>query len=170
MFPADCLFVAAMNPCRCGYYPDRNRCNCSETDVKRYLSRISGPILDRFDLSIQVPRVSLENMYDSGDKKGLLKNHLTSKEMKMMISRAMEVQRERQGCTKNGKLSIDEIRKYCTIDVECSDFMKEAYEKLNMSMRGYHKVLKVSRTIADLDGKETIGIDHLSEALAYRLG
>lgn len=168
IFPADCLLVAAMNPCRCGYYPDRNRCNCSEMEVKKYLARISGPILDRIDLSVQVPRVSIDSINGEGNT-NYHNNHMTSKVMKKMIDRAIDNQMERQGNKRNGRLSIEEIRKYCILDDECKEFMKEAYERFDMSMRGYNKVLKISRTIADIEGKENIGIEHLSEALAYRI-
>lgn len=169
MFPADCLLVAAMNPCKCGYYPDRNKCSCSERDIDAYLSRISGPLMDRMDMSIEVSGVDIKELdtleYDkqTGDKR------LSSEDMRKLICSATDVQKDRQGEKLNGRLSVEEIRKYCILDNESNEFMKEAYEKFELSMRGYYKIIKVARTIADLEESEHISINHLSESLAYRL-
>ncbi len=158
IFPADCLLVAAMNPCKCGYYPDRNRCHCSEADVKRYQSRISGPLLDRIDMSIEVPRVKME-----------ASSVLSTAQMREMVHRAVERQKDRNGGKNNSSLSIKELQNYCELDEESEDFIRQAYEKFEMSMRGYHKVLKIARTVADVEQSENININHLSEALTYRL-
>ncbi len=168
IFPADCLLAAAMNPCKCGYYPDRSKCNCSEHDISAYLSRISGPLLDRIDMSVEVSAVDKKEFDVTGVGKYNDKI-LTSKKMRELICRAAAFQRERQGEKLNGSLSVDDIRKYCVLDRESADFMKEAYERFELSMRGYYKIIKTARTIADLEGSEKIMINHLAESLAYRV-
>lgn len=161
-FPADCLIIAAMNPCKCGYYPDRNRCKCSETDVMNYLNRVSGPIIDRIDMSVEVPRVEAKDI-------GNLENNMTSREMKEVVERAVKRQRSRQNGKYNSQLSTDEIRKYCKLGREETDFMKDAYTKFGLSMRGYYKIVKIARTIADIEETDSININHLAESLGYRL-
>lgn len=169
MFPADCLLVAAMNPCKCGYYPDRNKCSCSERDIDAYLSRISGPLMDRMDMSIEVPEVDIKELDTFGYNKLTGDKRLSSKDMRKRICSAADVQKDRQGEKLNGRLSVEEIRKYCILDNDSNEFMKEVYEKFELSMRGYYKIIKVARTIADLEESEHININHLSESLAYRL-
>lgn len=169
LFPADCLLVGAMNPCKCGYYPDRNRCNCSEHDIETYLSRISGPFMDRIDMSVEVSGVDIEELDNLGSSSRSEDNRLTSEDMRRLICSAVTIQKSRQGDKINGRLSMEEIRKYCILDKESNEFMKEAYEKFELSMRGYFKIIKVARTIADLEKSELISINHLAESLAYRL-
>lgn len=172
IFPADCLLVAAMNPCRCGYFPDRNKCNCSEHDIDAYLSRISGPLLDRIDMSIEVPQVKLDDMqlneimHHAG---GAEMKIMSSEDMRIKVDAAMKFQINRQGRKHNGRLTVDEIKKYCMLDYKSSEFMKEAYRKFGLSMRGYYKIIKVARTIADIEESEKISITHLAESLAYRM-
>lgn len=161
-FPANCLIIAAMNPCKCGYYPDRNRCKCSETDVMNYLNRISGPIIDRIDMSVEVPRVEAVDI-------GSEDNNMSSKEMKELIKNAVDRQRRRQNDRYNSQLSTDEIRRYCKLGKEETVFMKDAYKKFGLSMRGYYKVVKIARTIADIEGESIININHLAESLGYRI-
>ena len=168
VFPADCLIVAAMNPCKCGYYPDRNRCSCSINEVKRYLGKISGPMMDRMDMCTEVSRVLPEYLqeFDKKDDNKLL----NTKIMNDMVLNAINFRKDRQGDIKNSQLNHDEIQLYCKLGKSEKDFMKEAYIKFNMSMRSYYKSIKVARTIADLEGVTDIGISHLAEALGYRLG
>lgn len=168
VFPADCLIVAAMNPCKCGYYPDRNRCSCSINEVKRYLGKISGPMMDRMDMCTEVSRVLPEYLqeFDKKDDNKLL----NTKIMNDMVLNAINFRKDRQGDIKNSLLNHDEIHLYCKLGKSEKDFMKEAYIKFNMSMRSYYKSIKVARTIADLEGVTDIGISHLAEALGYRLG
>lgn len=168
IFPADCLLAAAMNPCKCGYYPDRRKCNCSERDINAYLSRISGPLLDRIDMSVEVSAIDKKEFDVTGTGQYNDKI-LTSKKMQEQVCRAVAFQRERQGEKLNGSLSVDDIRKYCMLDRESADFMKEAYERFELSMRGYYKIIKTARTIADMEGSEKIMINHLAESLAYRV-
>lgn len=162
VFPADCLVIAAMNPCRCGYYPDRNRCMCSLKDIKNYVSKVNGPILDRIDMEIEVSRV--KNPMDLDRI-----NNMSSKQMSDIIKSAIDIQFRRQGSVFNGRLTTKEIQKYCALDKESVDFMMQAYEKFNLSMRGYYKIIKVARTIADIEESKNIKIEHLIEALGYRI-
>lgn len=163
-FPADFLFVAAMNPCGCGYYPDRNRCSCTQEQVRRYLQRLSGPLLDRFDLCAQVNDVPGESIQNQ--KRG--KN---SREIREEIRKVHEIQRERYRGTDicfNASLGIKTTEKYCKANREGEKLLQKAYEKMNLSMRAYHKILKTARTIADLADSECIEEAHISEAILYR--
>lgn len=162
VFPADCIMVAAMNPCRCGYYPDRNKCNCMINDVRKYLSRVNGPILDRIDLSIEVSRTEYSDLLKD-------KSNISSSDMLKLVNRATDIQKSRQNGIYNSKLNSEQVKKYCKLDKESSEFMKSAYEKFGLSIRGYFKIIKVARTIADIEGEEEISIEHLMEAMAYRI-
>lgn len=176
VFPAECMVVAAMNPCRCGYYPDRTKCNCSEIDVNKYLGRVSGPVLDRMDMSIEVPRVDVQDI----DRK---ETKYTNYNMKKMINNAIEFRNERCRNSVAGSKTVGELKDYvpngrlvnesiiavANMDKDAGDFLKEAYVSLELSMRGYYKVLKVARTIADLDMSDRVEINHISEALGYRI-
>lgn len=163
-FPADFLLVAAMNPCPCGYYPDYNRCTCTQSAVDAYLGKISKPFLSRIDICVEAPRVEFIDL-----KNGRRGEH--SAEIRKRVCAAREVQRERyRGLefSTNGRIPASEIETYCAIDKRCEEMMRIAYDKLNLTARTYHKTLRVARTIADLDGKEHITTEHLSEALSYR--
>ncbi len=163
-FPADFMLVGAMNPCPCGYYPDRNRCSCSVTDVKKYMASISGPILDRIDICVEVPRIEMTQMqiHSSG-------NHLSSREMRRMVNRGIKMQQSRQGYLRNANLGVQEMKEFCKLDHEGSELLENAYEKFQMSMRGYHKILKIARTIADINEREQIEAGDIAQALAYRM-
>lgn len=163
-FPADFLLTAAMNPCACGYYPDRNRCSCAESDVAKYLGKISGPLLDRFDLCTEVKDVPVERI-------GRKKQGKTSGEIRREIIRVHEIQKERYRGTQirfNGSLSGKETEKYCIPDEQGKKLLYKAYEKMNLSVRAYHKILKTARTIADLENSDKIEESHISEAVFYR--
>lgn len=164
-FPADCLFVAAMNPCRCGFYPDRNKCNCSLTDIRKYLGRISGPFLDRMDMCIDVPRQS----FDESAEKRMLQTEESSDKIKKQIDRAVQIQFQRNDGKYNSQISVEEVRKYCELDTDCNRLIRDAYQKFSLSMRSYYKIIKTARTIADLDGSDDIRLNHLGEALGYRI-
>lgn len=164
-FPADCLFVAAMNPCRCGFYPDRNYCNCSITDVRSYLSRISGPFLDRMDMCIDVPRQSFHEIAETQ----IQNKEECSNEMKERINKAVQIQFKRNGEKFNAQMSASEMKKYCALDSECNQFLQNAYRKFSLSMRSYYKIIKTARTIADLEGSADIQRNHLGEAFGYRI-
>lgn len=163
-FPADFLLVCAMNNCRCGYYPDRNMCKCSEKDVKRYLSRISGPLLDRIDICVSLSKVDIDDI--NSNPRGM-----TSLEMREIVKGVTDIQRERflsEGITHNSMMNNEMVKKYCTLGEGEEELMKQAYEKMNLSVRSYYKILKVARTIADIEGVESITETHIAEALGYR--
>ena len=164
VFPTRVMLVLAMNPCQCGFYPDRNKCNCSEADVRRYLSKISKPLLDRVDISVEVPRIGKSDLSNGVSGK-------TSEELKSMVVAAWEIQKERYKNDRivfNSELEGKKIRKYCVLTADAESFLKEAFEKLELSLRAYDRILKVGRTIADLKGAEKIELSHISEAVSYR--
>ena len=163
-FPADFLLAAAMNPCPCGYYPDRNRCSCTHHQIAAYLGKVSGPLLDRFDICTEMREVPGEML--KGQKKGK-----SSEELRREISRAHEIQKERYKGTEirfNGRLGGKDTEKYCTAEKAAKKLLQRAYEKLGLSVRGYHKILKTARTIADLENSDLILESHISEAICYR--
>jgi magnesium chelatase family protein len=165
-FPANFQLVAASNPCPCGYYGDAVKpCICSTATVTKYQKRISGPLLDRIDIHLQVPRVDYEKLSDNrvGEPSEKIRNR---------VEAARERQRVRfkelSGVTSNSDMRPAEVRKFCQLDATCSSLMKTAMNQLQLSARAYHRVLKLARTIADLAGSEAIGPAHLAEALQYR--
>lgn len=165
VYPADFMLVGAMNPCPCGHFPDRNRCTCSETEVKKYFSRLSGPILDRIDIITEAPRVDIRQL------SATLHNE-SSADIRERVMEARERQNRRYqgtGYHFNAELGAGDIRTYCPLGTEEQAMMEEIFTIMNLSARAYHKVIKVARTIADLDGKDDIGTPHLSEAVCYRM-
>ena len=188
--PADFMLAAAMNPCNCGFYPDRTKCRCTPWDVNRHYGRISRPILDRIDISISLQRVSFDELSGKHVKERLdedvNKNNVsmnsedrscgiegykyTSENMKKIVDRVWQIQRERLGDDRcNSRMTNDEIRKYCELDRESERLMRDAYEHYGLSARAYYKTLKVARTLADIEGEERIGYTHILEALSYRV-
>ena len=164
-FPADFMLVAAMNPCPCGYYPDRNRCNCSVNQVQNYIGKISRPFLDRLDICIEAPKVE----YDSLTMKT---GGITSSEMRCMVMKARECQLERFSDKKistNSQMSREEVERFCQLNRNGKRLMRQAYDTLQLTARSYYKILKVARTIADLDEEEQISEIHISEAIGYRM-
>ncbi len=163
-FPADFMLVAAMNPCECGYYPDRSRCRCSEQQVRRYLGRISKPILDRIDICVEAAPMSFEELKNNSPQE-------TSAQIRRRVELAREIQAERfkgTGLCFNSEMKEDHIRRYCGLKKSDEQFFQKVYENMNLSARAYGRILKVSRTIADLAGKEQIDHEHLCEAVGYR--
>ncbi len=164
LFPTRVMLVAAMNPCKCGYYPDRSRCRCSETEVRKYLSRLSRPLLDRIDISVEVPRVSGEDLRRA-------ETGMDSAAMRAQVIRAWETEKTRyasEGILFNSQLSGSRIRKYCRLGTEEEEMLTEAFEALGLSARAHDRILKVARTIADLEGAADITKRHLAEAISYR--
>ncbi len=164
-FPANFMLAAAMNPCPCGHYPDLNKCTCSRHAIQSYLSRISGPVLDRVDIRINVPAASYEELTASGD------NELGSAEMKAAVEKAFNLQKERYSNADicfNSELGASEIKKYCTVTKEGNRLLQSAFVKMDLSARAYHRILKLSRTIADIDGSDYITEAHISEAFVFR--
>jgi magnesium chelatase family protein len=165
-FSANFQLVAAMNPCPCGYYGDPVKpCSCAPAAVTKYQKRISGPMLDRIDIHIEVPRVDYEKL--SGDRLGE-----SSETIRKRVQAAREIQNRRFGDSAdivcNADMRIGEIRKFCKLQDEGQSLMRAAMSQLNLSARAYHRILKLARTIADLAGSEDIQSQHLAEALQYR--
>jgi len=160
-FPASFMLVAAMNPCPCGFYGDPKReCRCSPSMITRYRNKISGPLLDRIDIHVEVPAVKYKEM--AGDSTGE-----PSEKIRARVEYARVVQRERFGHC-NARIAPKEIKEHCRLDDECQQLLKMAMTELNLSARAYDRILKVSRTIADLDRSELIQSQHISEAIQYR--
>lgn len=163
-FPADFLLVAAMNPCPCGNYPDLNRCTCTTTQIQNYTGKLSQPFLDRIDLCVEVSKVQYSDLANESKEE-------SSREIRERIITAREIQAtryQREGILTNAQLGMQKIEEYCQLETAEKEIMERAYERLGLSARSYHKVLRVARTIADLDGKENIEGKHLREALSYR--
>lgn len=168
VYPCNILLVAASNPCKCGYYGDTLRkCTCTLGEIHNYQSKISGPLLDRIDLQIQVPRVSSDELCQ--EKTSVVST--SSGEMRKMVESARKIQKTRYGeksLILNGNLSASEIKKYCLVKKEGQELLKTAFDKLGLSFRAYHKILKLARTIADLEEAKEIETCHIAEALQYR--
>ncbi len=164
-YPCSIMVVAAMNPCPCGYYNDpTHKCSCSDVKIKRYLNRISGPLLDRFDIHVEVPPVKFEELRNTEQTE-------SSAEIKKRVDAAREVQRERFKGTEtlcNAKINSEQFEKACVIDKEAENTLKRAFENLGLTARAYDRVLKVARTIADLEQSEVIHSEHVLEAVQYR--
>lgn len=165
-FPANFMLVAAMNPCPCGYYNHPTQdCTCQPGSVEKYLNKISGPLLDRIDLHVEVVPVPFEEL----SKKSAGEN---SKEVRRRVMKAREIQIERFAkipeVYSNAQMTTKLIQQYCRLDDECSKLLKQAMDRLNLSARAYDRILKVSRTIADLADSEDIRPEHLAEAIQYR--
>lgn len=163
-FPSDFMLVAAMNPCRCGYFPDMTRCRCTRESVQKYLGKISQPLLDRIDMSVRVRPVGYDELKSPGREE-------SSSSIKKWVMHVQKIQKERfkrSDILFNSKIPSKDINLYCGLKKDEEEFMSEMYKTMGLTARTYHKVLKVARTIADLADKEDISIDHLSEALMYR--
>jgi len=170
-FPANFQLIAAMNPCPCGYYNDPVKaCTCSQSVITRYQHRISGPLLDRIDIHVEVPRVEFEKLSDKrvGEPSEAIRRRVEN-------ARAVQVARFKADAgspgtliTSNADMRPAEVRKYCVLDQAGTTLIKAAMSQLQLSARAYHRILKLSRTIADLAGSETIQTTHLAEALQYR--
>lgn len=167
LFPAAFVLVGAMNPCPCGYYPDRSRCTCTDVEISKYLGKVSQAFLDRMDLCVEVPAVKYQTLACAGGRKG----DMTSEEMREVVLRVREIQKERcrgSGVRFNGELSPEKIREVCTMTSEAARMMEQAYQTLGLSARGYHRVLRTARTIADIENTSVINTAHLGEALCCR--
>jgi len=164
-YPAEFMLVCAMNPCKCGWYGDvSGRCTCSEQSVQNYRSRISGPLLDRIDIIVEVPAVQFEDLRARAEAE-------SSADVKNRVDAARERQHVRfagDGNKCNARMGPDEMRAFCQLDDTCATLMKQAFEALGLTARSYDRILKVARTIADLDGSEQIRPQHIAEAIQYR--
>ena len=164
-YPANFMLVASMNPCPCGNYGCSTAvCTCSPSQIQNYLKRLSGPLLDRIDLKIDVEKVTYTDISSKIEEE-------TSEEIKKRVDRARQIQTNRFNGTNihtNAKMSAKMLNDYCKLDVESEGLIKLAFEKYNISARGYSRILKVARTIADLDNSQDINFNHIAEAVAYR--
>ena len=167
VYPADFQLVGALNPCPCGYYPDRNKCKCTPNEIRRYLGRISGPILDRIDICVEAPRVDI---MDLTEKTKRVNESSATIRKRVMNARAIQEKRfEGTDLKFNSEMSPKEIKKYCKLGVREEAYLEDAFCRMELSARAFHKVLRVARTIADIDGCVDIQEIHLMEALSYRL-
>ena len=166
-YPCSFMMVAAMNPCRCGYYGHpTQKCTCSPNDIKRYLSRISGPLLDRIDIQIELPSLSYSDI--SSNTKAEEGSAAVRERVKEARDFAIKRMNNKDGFYCNAQLDSASIRKYCKTDAAAEALIKAAYEKMGMSARGYDRIMRVARTIADLDRSEVISAKHIAEAIQYR--
>ena len=164
-YPANFMLVAASNPCPCGYFPDKTRCRCSEREIRRYRNKISGPIRDRIDLNVTAEMVDIKDL-------NLKKGTVNSAAMRKMVMRARVRQKKRfmgSALKFNSDIGAREIKKYCVLGREEQQYMEDIFYQMNLSARSYHKILKVARTIADLEEADTIRTEHLAEAVCYRM-
>lgn len=164
-YPCKFMFVASMNPCSCGYYGAKEKeCTCTEQMISKYIGKISGPLLDRIDIQVEVSEVKYQKLENSS-------NIESSKKIKERVNNAREIQRTRYKEDKifsNSELTPQLIEKYCKIDNESKKILQMAFEKLGLSARAYGRILKVARTIADLENCENIRKRHIAEAIQYR--
>ena len=167
VYPSDFMLVAAMNPCPCGYFPDRNLCRCSPAEVQRYLNRVSGPILDRMDIFTEVPRIDFAGLSGNNAGKGT-----DSQSLRMQVMEARARQEARYagtGLRFNSELGPGEIRKFCHLGLAQQQYMEQLFHAMQLSARAYHRIIRLARTLADLDGSDSIRQIHLSEAACYRM-
>jgi magnesium chelatase family protein len=165
-FPAQFMLVAAMNPCPCGYRGDPvHRCRCAPPEVERYRSRVSGPLLDRIDIHLEVPAVPYRDLTSSPGEE-------SSAAIRARVEEAREIQRrrfgDRPGLHANARMAARDVRRHCSLTGPVEALLREAVTRLGLSARAYHRVLKIARTIADLGGSEALAPNHVSEAIQYR--
>lgn len=163
-YPADFMLVCAMNPCPCGYYPDTNLCRCTRQQVKKYMSKVSGPILDRIDLCVELQAVDICSLHNAEKED-------SSEMLRSRVEAARERQKQRfigKRYRFNGDIESSDVEKYCLLGEREQKCMEKLYASLKLSARAYHRILKVARTIADLAGEDRIREEHLLEAACYR--
>ncbi len=166
-FPSDFILLGAMNPCPCGYLGDNEKkCTCSEFQVRQYRSKLSGPLLDRIDIVVDVPRLKIDELMSKSSEMAE-----SSDQIRERVVKARKIQLERYsglGILTNSELTPKLIKKFCQIDEHCANLLKEAVRKFNLSARAYDRLLKLARTIADLDESKNIEMIHVAQAIQYR--
>lgn len=164
LYPADVMMIAAMNPCNCGYYPDRNKCTCSNAMIERHLNKISRPLLDRMDICVEVKRLPLSEIIRKEPEESSA----------MIRSRVQETQKIQQkrfagtGILYNSQIPASGIEQYCPMEPHAQKLLQDSFERLELSVRGYYRIVRVARTIADLEGANIIERRHMMESLMYR--
>ena len=161
-YPSRFMLVCAMNPCKCGWYGHPSgRCHCSDAEVKRYLSRLSGPLLDRIDLFVQVDALDFEEL-------STRQNGESSEQIRQRVNRVRTLQGTRSEATCNARMGPSELDRFCALDEDCLNLMRGAFARMGLTARSYDRILRVARTIADLEESESIRPGHLAEALQFR--
>ena len=163
-YPAEFMLVCAMNPCKCGWFGDPSgRCRCSDFAVENYRSRISGPLLDRIDIIVEVPAVHFEDLRRREEAE-------SSASVKERVDAARKIQNDRfgHGIMCNARMGPREMRAYCALSEECAELMRQAFDAMGLTARSYDRILKVARTIADMEGSRDIQTQHIAEAIQYR--
>ena len=163
-YPADFMLVAAMNPCKCGYYPDMQRCRCTSASIEHYINRISQPLLDRIDICIEAAQIKFEELTKNPKEE-------TSEQIRERVVATQEREHFRyrqEDFQYNSQIPASKIAEYCRLSEKQEKYMKQLYQKMNLTARSYYKLLKVARTLADMDASENIENRHLSEAVCYR--
>ena len=160
-------FVVPMNPCRCGYFPDSRKCTCTSWQIKSYLQKISQPMLERMDICVETMPLAYEDFREGRPGE----ENESSGQIRERVERAQELQNRRyqgESFFHNARLTPPLLRKYCEMTREAASYLQSVFQKMEFSARVYHKILKVGRTIADLEGEERIGKKHIAEAVCYR--
>jgi magnesium chelatase family protein len=164
-YPAEFMLVCAMNPCKCGWSGDPSgRCTCSENAINSYRSRISGPLLDRIDIIVEVPAVNFEDLRTRQEAE-------PSAAVKKRVDKARTIQYNRYGIhtgMSNAQMGPEELRVHCKLDSACEELMRQAFDAFGLTARSYDRILKVARTIADLENSSQIQASHIAEAIQYR--
>ena len=175
VFPAKTMIAAAMNPCKCGFFPDLGKCRCTPTQIRRYLNRVSGPFLDRIDIGVEVPRQDLgmmasEKSIDEGSvPQTEQRNSSAVMRARVMEARARQEKRfADESISYNSQMTRRQIEEYCRLSGEDAVFLEKVERQQGISARGHGKILKVARTLADLDGQAEIGRTQLAEAIGFR--
>ena len=164
-YPASFTLIASMNPCPCGNYGSKDReCTCTPTQIHKYLSKLSGPIMDRIDIHVEVDNITYSQLNQENKEE-------SSKDIKKRVDKAREIQLERFKGSKtycNAKMTVPQTKKFCKLSNECQNLMEMAFKNLKLSARAHDKILKIARTIADLEGSVDIMPQHIAEAISYR--
>lgn len=163
-YPADFMLVAALNPCKCGYYPDMNRCRCTSASIERYINKISQPLLDRIDICVETPQVKFEEL--NSESRG--ENSKTIRERIINVHNMQKERYREENFRFNSQIPAARLKEFCGLKQSQEKYMEQIYKKLNLTARSYHKILKVARTLADMDECEQIKNSHLNEAVCYR--
>ena len=167
-YPANVQLVAAMNPCRCGFFPDKRRCSCTSSQIRNYLHKISQPMLERMDICVETVPLEYKDFHVSGK---ISENESSSaiRERVAAVQRIQNIRYQKESFFHNSELPPSLLEKYCQMTEEAAKYLEDAFKNLEFSARVYHKVLKVGRTIADLEEEEKIQKKHIAEAVCYRM-